>query len=139
MPPGLDAREVRRQARDDWEAIEPTLVAALSPEARASLPKEPDRRSEKLRQWVLQSAADALEPGSMEAFFASDKLSDQQRNELLALPRAEMQEQLQRYYVEREMGGIDAQTLEDFAPWLKAIGGRGDEPRRPPPGPPLKQ
>ena len=87
MPPGLDAKETRRQARDDWEAIEPTLVAALGPEARASLSKEPDRRSERLRQWVLQSAAEVLEPGNMEAFFESEKLTDQQRNELLALPR----------------------------------------------------
>ncbi len=134
MPPGIDAKETRRQARKDWEAIEPTLLAALGPEAQDSLSKDPERRSERLRQWVLQSAAEALEPGNMQTFFESEKLTDQQRNELLALPRAEMQEQLQRYYVESELGGIDAQALQDFAPWLKALDGRGrgDEPRRPP-------
>lgn len=117
---GDDYRAARDQAGADWRVIEERLSAALSPAVQQSLANQSEEnRSIRLRQWMLKAAGDAMQPANLDQFFASDRLTNLERNELLALPRDEMQEQLRRYYVERELGGMDPRAFSGF-------GDRGD-------------
>lgn len=128
---GPRSEQLAEQAKEDWAEIEPTLLATLDDSTREDLQDDSaERRAMRLRRWILETAADALEPGGLEDFFASGALTDQQRNELLALPRSEMNEQLRRYYFEQELGAVDPEAVQELTPILRAMqqdsGPRGD-------------
>lgn len=128
--------QVQSQAAKDWQAVEVALVTNLSDEAQASLTKikEPSRRIDRIRGWVLEAAREALEPEDIEAFFGSDSLTDEERHRLLALPTEPMRNELRRLYIDRELGGFDPEMM-------RGPRGRGPNGRKPggsdrPGGPP---
>ncbi|TWT85417.1 hypothetical protein Pla123a_02240 [Posidoniimonas polymericola] len=136
--PGIP-QEHRAEARRVWEIIDGELTAGLSEPVQEGLADDsPERRAGKIRQWLLELATAEINPGSMEDFFASESLTDNERMELLALPRDQMDERLRRLYVERELGGVDPRTLEDMARMLgdRMLGDRMDRGGPPRDGPP---
>ena len=100
---------IRSRAAEDWSAIQPQLVAPLSQAAKRRLAKARDdaQRREQLVRWIEQATRQAFEAIDLEAYFASDALTDDERHELLALPTDEMREQLRRKYLQVELGGFD--------------------------------
>lgn len=116
--------------RDIWNdqraaALEARLTAPLSDDAQAYLERLDEwRRRQQLGRWVF----DALAIGGrgqnqdLEEFFAtSTELNNNQREFLLGLPRAEMQQQLQEMYTRSQVG------LRDEGPrfFRGGPGGRG--------------
>lgn len=137
-----DWERVRDQARQDWQVVEAKLIAALSEEARERLDQlSEDRRREQLRWWVEHAARSAFESIDIEAYFASDDLTDAERHKLLALPTDQMEAALRRMYVNRQLGGFDRLPMgpgmrgpRDRGGWGDR-GPRGDRDGRPRRGP----
>jgi len=99
--------EIRDRAAQDWKTIEPMLIEPLSQTAKFRLAnaRDDDHRREQLVRWIEQSTRQAFESIDLEAYFASEALTDDERHELLALPTDEMREQLRRKYLQVELGG----------------------------------
>ena len=100
-----------RELRDDRRRTElqDRLTADLSAPAQERL--QSLRRWERARQmhlWIREALQPKYGPNELQAYFASDKLSNDQREELLSLPRAEMEERLERMYVDSQLGLSDA-------------------------------
>jgi hypothetical protein len=88
------------------EALETRLTAPLSDEAQNHLEKlDPRSRHRQLARWVYESLAvgNRGENQNLEGYFAND-LTNDQREFLLGLPRAEMQQQLQQMYTRSQVG-----------------------------------
>jgi hypothetical protein len=125
-----------RNERD--EKTTERLIKQLGPEQREywqSLPRR-SRRNERRDQrdqlvhWIREAIQLRPGPEELDRFFANpDKLDNDQRQWLLALPREEMQVQLERLYMADQLG------LRGAAEWLNEYGGpRGLPPVRPPSG-----
>jgi hypothetical protein len=116
---------ILRELQDD-ETIE-RILSKLSGDARKhyhELPNWPrDRRRRQLSEWIHEALDTRLKPEDLEEFFASsDRLTADQRQRLLDMPREEMKVSLERLYLRTELG-IDE-------PW--PLGREfGDRPRGP--------
>lgn len=121
-----------REMRDDdrRERLYDQLTARLSPETQVYFESLRGReRSRQLWQWIVDALRPKFGPQELEQFFAKE-LNNDQREYLLGLPRAEMEEQLQRLFVSSQVGFRIREWSGDF----------GDPGRfergRPPEGPP---
>lgn len=114
---GRDMQDDRRR-----EELEDRLTAQLSSEAQAHLESlESWQRPRQLLRWAYEALAPKIRPQSLEQFFA-EELNDDQREYLMGLPRAEMQEQLQQMYARSQVGLRDEGVLR----WMRGgPGGRG--------------
>jgi hypothetical protein len=114
--------------RDGRAETEQRLIAALSAELQDYWKRLPERgrpdRRDQLVHWINESMRPRRSPDALERFF-TDKLDNNQRAQLLALPRNEMQARLEWLYNADQVG------LSGSEAW----GGFGT-PEGPPPGPP---
>lgn len=128
---GRDMQNERRR-----EELENRLTAPLSDEAQAYLDSlDGWQRWRQLWRWVFEALAPKFRPQNLEEFFAQE-LNDDQREYLLGLPRAEMQEQLQQMYARSQVGLRDEGIPRGFfrgpagrGPWDRD-GGPNDRERR---------
>lgn len=140
----VEARDELRQAREKlrqaasrvWPAIEQKLLASMSDAGRQALQRAggPDEQRRALARLVFRVARSTRAEIDLEAFFASDAVSDRERLRLLALPVDELQAELEQMYADR-MGGAAAGELP---PWVRDWGprrGRGRPGERGAPGP----
>jgi hypothetical protein len=125
------------------EATRERLVGVLSPAAQEHWqrldrrPGDASRlRSEQLGRWIREALKPEWGPTELEAFFASDDLSNDDRERLLNMTTSEMHETLQRMYLAREYKapGADWPTLVE--PGRRPGGARGDGRGWRPDGPP---
>ncbi|MGD9633426.1 MAG: anti-sigma factor, partial [Pirellulales bacterium] len=114
---GREMQNDRRRAE-----LQNRLTASLSEEAQLDLEGlEEWQRWRQLMRWVYEALAPKIRPQSLEEFFAQE-LNNDQREYLLGLPRAEMQEQLQQMYARSQVGLRD----ESVPRWpFRGPGGRG--------------
>ncbi|MEM1303314.1 MAG: hypothetical protein AAGG46_00370 [Planctomycetota bacterium] len=90
-----------------WPQIEARLMRDLSPAAKGTLADlSPTARANRLRAWVREAATAKPDAEAIEAYFASDSLTDAERHELLALPTEEMKRRLARRYAEEQFSAI---------------------------------
>jgi hypothetical protein len=115
---------------DDNNQIRERLVNQLSPEARAHLDSLSGmRRTGQLWRWILDSLQMKVDSDDLERFFA-EKLTNDQREQLLSLPPNEMQSRLERLYYATELGYRNA------AQWWSEYRESGGPPNRSGPGRP---
>jgi hypothetical protein len=99
-------RELRDE--DRRAELQDRLTADLSALAQEHL--QLLRRWERARQmhlWIREALQPKYGPQELQTYFASNKLSNDEREELLSLPRAEMEERLERMYVNSQLGLTD--------------------------------
>jgi hypothetical protein len=109
------------------EQLENRLTASLSEEAQAYLDQlEGWRRQQQLGRWVFEALRPKFGPQNLEEFFANS-LTDDQREYLLGLPRAEMDERLQQMYARSQVGLRDDGV--PGRPWWGRPGERGGRDR----------
>jgi hypothetical protein len=126
-----------REALNDDDTREETINQLLSKLSRDTnehwnkLPRwRRDRPSGQLYAWIHEAVQTKWGPADLERFFASDKLSNDQRQMLLDKPKAEMEAELERLYLKSELG-IDERWQQ-----FREFGERGRGPRNGPgPGP----
>ena len=99
------------------------LISKLSLAAREhweKLPRWPrERRRGQLSEWIRQAMRPKWGPADLEKFFASsDKLTNEQRQNLLDMPKSKMQAELERLYLKSEL------NIDDQLPLFRE-GGRG--------------
>jgi hypothetical protein len=116
------------------------LTAALNESNRKFLEQLPSPNQRmRLGRWMWEAMNPKFGPQELERFF-SEKLTNDQREQLLNLPQAEMEDQLKRWYAASQMGigardwaGVDA--LGRFGRGEPGIGGpprdHDDGPRGP--------
>jgi hypothetical protein len=93
---------------EDNNQIRERLVSQLSPDARAHLDSlSRMKRTGQLWRWILDSLQEKVDSDELERFFA-DKLTNDQREQLLSLPPNEMQSRLERLYYATELGYSNA-------------------------------
>jgi hypothetical protein len=107
------------------------LVSKLSPEAQehwSNVPRRQDRRWGQLLVWIRESMQSKTTGDDLETFFLSDKLSNDKRQELLNMPRAKMEAELERLYRASQLQ-FDGRwsSLREFGEWMRG-------PRNGPPG-----
>jgi hypothetical protein len=123
------ARELFR--RDGNNHIRERLESQLSPEARAHLDSLSGmRRTGQLWRWVLDSLQMKVDSDELERFFA-DKLTNDEREQLLSLPPNEMRSRLERLYYATELGYRNAAQW-----WSEYRESGGGSPNRSGPGRP---
>jgi hypothetical protein len=122
---------------DNRDAVVNRLMSKLSREANDHWNKLPswrqdkrqDKRLAQLLEWIHQAIQTKWTPEDLERFFVSDKLSNDKRQELLNMPRAKMQAELERLYVASQL------QIDDRWKLLRDIGDFMRGPRNGPPGP----
>lgn len=137
-----------------FEAAANQLVAKLSPEARThwdSLERGPrELRKRQFGVWIRDAIRPKLDPEELERFFASDELTNDQRQRLLEMQRPEMEAELKRQYLSTGLGFDAGQLLREFGepgrmppigpgaggPQWRPEGPRPDGPKRGEPGAP---
>ncbi|QDU86837.1 hypothetical protein Pla175_01900 [Pirellulimonas nuda] len=103
----------------DWAKTESVLLEALDPATRERLnAASSERRRQRLSGYVMEVSRDRFEE-ELEQFFASDAITQEERQRLLAEPTPDLKEQLRELYLSRELSG-----LGDPA-WLFGGGGFG--------------
>jgi len=114
---------------DDNNQVRERLVDQLSPDARAHLDSLSGwRRTGQLWRWILDSLQMKVDSDELERFFA-DKLTNDQREQLLSLPPNEMQSRLERLYYATELGDRDA--AQWWSEYRESGGGQGRAEFRP--------
>ncbi|WP_442483856.1 hypothetical protein [Aeoliella sp. SH292] len=90
------------------DAIEQHLVAAIDPSMLAKLPEEPLGRTRQLAVWLTVASRPQGKPdvATLEEYFFSDKLTEAERQELLAKPLEQMLKELEVLYA-REFADDD--------------------------------
>jgi hypothetical protein len=126
---------------DKREEIQNRLVGKLSSAEQAHW-KTLDRQRKwwQLSIWIQDAMKLKADPEKLEQFFASDKLTPEQRQRLLDKPYANLEADLERMYIRSELGIENpAQLFGDFSepgrmPWSgPGMGPReGAGPNRPP-------
>jgi len=105
---GRDMQNDRRR-----EELANRLTAPLSDEAQAYLDELDEwQRRRQLARWVFEAMAPKIRPQNLEQFFVD--LNNDQKEYLLGLPRAEMQEQLQQMYARSQVGLRDEGIPPEF-------------------------
>lgn len=104
------------------------LVNTLSPEQRAHWDRlgrwhRDFRKKAQLAMWVRDAMRPKWGPDDLERFFASDKLSNTERQRLLEMSRPEMEAKLEQLYLSSELG------MDDRGQWLRDFGEPGRMPR----------
>jgi hypothetical protein len=90
--------------------IEEKLTSKLSPESQAHLKdlaksQRPFDRARQMGIWIREAMSPKVEQGELEDFFASeDKLTPDQRQELLDMPRGKMEAELKNLYINWKLG-----------------------------------
>jgi hypothetical protein len=110
---GIFFREMQNDERR--EQLQERLIADLSAPAQdhfESLRPRDQRRQ--LWRWIRDALQPDYGPQELQAYFVSDKLTADQREELLGLPRAEMEERLERMYLGSQLGWNDRDWRDDF-------------------------
>jgi hypothetical protein len=104
------------------DEVEERLVNALSPEQQEywrNLPERGrgrgNRRRMQLVQWIHETIKPRLGPEDLEKFF-TEKLDNNQREQLLKLPSDQFQSQLEKLYLAHELG------VQNAAEWLNEFG-----------------
>jgi hypothetical protein len=88
-----------------------------------------DKRRRQLSAWIHEAIQTKWGPEDLELFFVSDKLTNDQRQKLLDMPRSKMEAELERLYLKSELGVDERwQLMRELGD-----GGRG---QRNGPGPP---
>jgi hypothetical protein len=98
-------QSIREQSQQDWGVIEAKLIAALSPERAARMRKwsNPEDRAKSLVFATLQ-AVQQSQPRDFADFIAdSDRVSDEELQEYLALPREQMLSALRQDFSSAEL------------------------------------
>jgi hypothetical protein len=88
-----------------------------------NLPRWPrERRRNQLTEWLHEASQPKWGPQDLEKFFLSDKLSQDEKQRLLEMPRAKMDAELERLYLKSELN-------IEFSDALRGQRGRfGDRP-----------
>jgi hypothetical protein len=100
---------LREALQDDASGEESVnrLLNSLSDDAKRhwdNLPRWPrDRRRNQLTEWLHEASQPKWGPQDLEQFFLSDKLSPDDRQKLLDMPRAKMEAELERLYLKSEL------------------------------------
>jgi hypothetical protein len=108
------------------EATTDELVSKLSPEAQEHWNKLGRGRRERwfqVWQWMWDALNPKLGPEELEQFFVSDKLTPDERQKLLELPRSEMKSKLQQLYLSSQFG------IENRMQFFREFGEGGRGPR----------
>ncbi|MDA8746159.1 hypothetical protein N9N28_16155 [Rubripirellula amarantea] len=120
-------------------AIEQRMIEALGDETAARLPDDPLARTRRLTGWMFEASRrqDKPDVATLMEFFINGDLSEEVRQQLLAMPRDQMLESLERLYVEEFLGegSIDREfrdMMQDFGRggWFGGRRGRGDRDGR---------
>ncbi len=94
------------------------LVGKLSPATQAHWQTlgrgMRDLRKPQLGVWVRDAMRPKLDPEELERFFASDELSNDDRQRLLEMQRPEMETELKRLYLSTGLGIDRGQLLREF-------------------------
>ncbi len=117
--------------RDDQtrDATRERLTSALGPAARSTLESLRRRQDEQLLRWVRDALWPKRGPEELEQFFATE-LDNEQLERLLSMPTADMETELERLYVEEELGLPGVQWLDGFGePGRFGRGMRGGDDR----------
>lgn len=111
------------------DAIEAGVVAALAPSTLERLPEEPLERTRQLAMWLSSASRQQADVATLEDYFFSDKLSEADRQELLAKPLDQMLKELEVLYA-REFAGDDQMWPEPRGGYFgNRHGGRGERGR----------
>lgn len=112
-------------------AIESRLLAALSPQTAADLEKDPLARTRRLAWWVAVASHHDEKPdqATLEEFFVSGSLTEDEKRQLLARPPEQMLKELEVRYAREFMDSreLDAEwheLMQDFGRG-RFGGGRG--------------
>ncbi len=98
---------VQRELHSDERRheLQDRLTALLSPEAQQHFAGlEGRQRGWQLSQWIRAALRPKFGPEELESFFAGKDLNNDQREYLLSLPQAEMDDQLQQMYMSLQVG-----------------------------------
>jgi hypothetical protein len=104
-------------------AIEPRLVAALDKSTLERLPEDPAGRTDQLAKWLAVASRPQADVATLQEYFFSDKLTEAERQELLAKPLEQMLKELEVLYA-REFAD-DQQMWPDLRGGLFGGGRRG--------------
>jgi hypothetical protein len=114
--PKLDDQRTRQAIRELFQdnakraEIEDRLTSKLSPESQAHLKalgksQRPYDKARQMGMWIREAMSPKVEQEELEDFFASeDKLTPDQRQELLDMPRAKMEAELKNLYFKWKLG-----------------------------------
>ena len=125
---------ITREMQDDERRrrLQDRLTSRLSPDAQEYLEDLPGRQSSRqLWRWMFDALRPKFGPQEMERFFA-EELDINQREYLLGLPLAEMEEQLQQWYMSSQVGLRDPGWPGGFGRGGPGWGPDGDRGRRGP-------
>jgi hypothetical protein len=112
----LALRIIGRDMLDDLrrEQLENRLTAPLSEEAQSYLDRlEGRQRQRQLGRWVFEALTPKIGPQNLQEFFVN-RLTDDQREYLLGLPRADMDDQLRQMYARSRVGLHDDDVPREF-------------------------
>jgi hypothetical protein len=114
------------------------LVGTLSQETQDHWKRLGRRRRERwfqLWQWIHDALQPTWGPEKLERFFTSDKLTPDERQKLLDMPRTEMKNELEKLYLGSEVG------IDNRLPFIREFGdgGRGPRNRLRPPDEPFRR
>jgi anti-sigma factor RsiW len=114
--PKLDEQRTRQAIRELFQdnakraEIEERLTRKLSPESQAHLKaleksQRPFDKGRQMGMWIREAMSPKVDQEELEDFFASeDKLTPDQRQELLDMPRAKMEAELKNLYFNWKLG-----------------------------------
>ncbi len=121
----------------DWrdepsrDAMRERLTSQLSPAANSTLQSLRRRQDGQLMCWVRESLSPKRGPEELEQFFAT-QLDAEKREQLLNLPPAEMQQELEQLYVQQELGFLGMSWRDVFGEpqrFGRGLRGPDDRPR----------
>jgi hypothetical protein len=120
------------QNNETREATINRLLGSLSRDTNEHWKKLPrwqrERQWSQLSEWLHEAIQTKEGPGDLERFFASDKLTNDQRQMLLDKPKSEMEAELKRLYLKSDLG------IDERWQLFREFGERGRGPRNEPPG-----
>lgn len=109
------------------DAIETRLIDALDETQAARLQEmTPQDRSRQLARWLAVTARRERKPdvATLEEFFVSGNLSPDVQQQLLAMPREQMLEHLERMYIEEFLG--EKSLSREFNDFMRGFGRSGE-------------
>jgi hypothetical protein len=117
---GQDMRDEQRR-----NELQQRLIGDLSPAAQQHFQSLQGReRGRQLWNWAREALEPKFGPQDLQAYFASDKVTRDQREQLLGLPRAEMEARLEQMYVSSELG-LPPGDFREWREWRQDRDGFG--------------